>query len=191
MKKTFILILLSLSAMTVDAQQRREVRLPDAPPKPNYKNYDMEDKGFWCAADIEAGSSTMFHHKNMQYTNVSATSGYRLNEYLRFGAGIGLRYYANNADIKENDDAIGFLYFGNVRGNMMASYDRDGVPFWSVNFGSISTEGAFISPTLGYSMGGLRHNIQVGLSYTLSTFTNHALKKVTYNNFGIKVGYEF
>jgi len=60
-----------------------------------------------------------------------------------------------------------------------------------VNLGSISTEGAFISPTLGYSMGGLRHNIQVGLSYTLSTFTNHARKKVTYNNFGIKVGYEF
>ena len=184
----FLLFVLSAHGLTA---QNRDVKLPDTPKQAPYKNYDMEDRGFWCAIDLEAGSSTMFHHKNMQYTNLAATSGYRLSEFLRFGAGVGLRYYPNNAEVKEKDDKFGVLYYANVRGNFLPSYERDGVPYWSVNVGTISTEGAFVSPTLGYSMGGLRNNIQVGLCYTLSYFRNHRLKTEAYNYFGLKVGYEF
>ena len=190
MKKLLLSLMLFVSAVTINAQYR-DVKLPDAPKQTNYRNYEMEDKGFWCAVEAEGASSVMAHETNMQYANLSWTGGYRLSEFLRFGAGLGVRYYVNNADVRDTDNKFGIPIFANVRGNFISAYDRDGVPFWSLNVGGITNEGFFASPTIGYSFGGLRNNFQIGISYTITSFKNCNKTDMTYSYFGLKLGYEF
>lgn len=189
--KKFILLLVTFSAAFTLYAQNRDVKLPDAPKQTNYKDYDMQNSGFWCAIDAEAGSSVMVHSKNMQYGNLAFTGGYRINEFFRFGVGLGVRYYMNNAEVRDTDNKFGVPIFGNVRGNFISAYDRDGVPFWSLNIGGITNEGFFASPTFGYSFGGLRNNFQIGINYTITSFKNCYKTNMAYSYFGVKIGYEF
>ena len=190
MKKFLMVLLICMTAVAANAQYR-DVRLPDAPKKANYRNYDADEKGFWCAIETEGGSSVMVHSTNMQYVSLSWTGGYRLNEFLRFGAGLGIRYYVNNADVRDTDNKFGVPIYANARGNFISAYDRDGVPFWSINVGGITNDGFFASPTLGYSFGGLRNNLQIGINYTITSFRNCNKKDKIYSYFGLKLGYEF
>ena len=133
----------------------------------------------------------MEHKKNMQYTNLLVTGGYRLNEYLRAGVGFGGRAYLHNADVRDSDNKFVMPLFVNVRGNIVSASERDGVPFWSLNVGGITSEGFFASPTIGYSFGGLRNNFQIGISYTVSRLDNYQRQTKTFSYFGLKLGYEF
>lgn len=186
---SLFMLLLTLSANA----QYRQVRLSNASEsrQPKYRDYLREDQGFWCAAEFEAGSSVMVHSPNMQYTGLQFTGGYRLSEYLRLGAGLGVRYYVHNAGIRDTDNKYGVPIYANARGNFVSAYDRDGVPFWSMNIGGITNEGFFMSPTLGYSFGGMRNNFQVGICYTLTAFRNNEKRDQAYSYFGLKLGYEF
>ncbi len=184
--------MIALLAMVFAAQaQYREVKLPSAPKQTSYKDYSTEESGFWCAAELEGASSVMVHKKNMQFVNVAFIGGYRFSEFLRVGAGTGLRCYVNNADVRDTDSRFGLPIFVNARGNFIPAYDRDAVPFWSVNIGGITGEGFFASPTLGYSFGGLRNTLQVGISYTITSFKNSLKDNQLYSYFGLKIGYEF
>ncbi len=189
--KRILILLAAVLAVTVSKAQYRDVRMPEAPKNHGYKNYDMEDKGFWCAFELEGASSVMVDSPNMQYANLSFTGGYRISEFLRVGAGLGVRYYVNNADVRDTDNKFGVPVFANVRGNFISAYDRDGVPFWSFNIGGITNEGFFASPTVGYSFGGLRNNFQIGVTYTITSFRNAEKTDVAYSYFGLKLGYEF
>ncbi len=190
MKTLLLSLMLLVPAFAIKAQYR-DVKLPDAPNLTNYRHYGMEDKGFWCAIEAEGASSVMVHEPNLQYANLSWTGGYRLSEFLRFGAGLGVRYYINNADVRDTDNKFGIPLFANVRGNFISAYDRDGVPFWSLNVGGITNEGFFASPAIGYSFGGLRNNLQVGISYTITCFRNSNKTDMAYSYWGLKLGYEF
>lgn len=190
MKRVLLSMLVLLTALAVNAQYR-DVKLPDAPRQSNYRDYSSEDKGFWFAVEAESGSSVMVHEPNMQYVNASWTGGYRLSEYLRIGAGLGVRYYVNNADVRNTDNKFGIPIFANARGNFISAYDRDGVPFWSLNIGGITNEGFFASPTFGYSFGGMRNNFQIGISYTITSFKNSNKTNMAYSYLGLKLGYEF
>lgn len=189
--KQFILIVAALFVATSVTAQYRNVKLPEKPKQTGYRNYEKEDAGFWCAVEVDAGSSVMEHKKNMQYTSLAFTGGYRINEFLRFGAGFGLRMYVNNAEVRNSDSKIGIPIFANIRGNIISAYDRDGVPFWSFNIGGITNDGFFASPTLGYSFGGLRNNFQVGINYSIVRFKDSNKNNVSYSYIGLKLGYEF
>lgn len=189
MKKIFLMLAFTLSI--VANAQYRDVKMPNAPKQTNYKNYDAENSSFWCALEAEGGSSIMVHSPNMQYVGATWTGGYRINEFLRVGAGLGVRYYVNHADVRNTDNKFGVPIFANVRGNFISAYDRDGVPFWSVNIGGITNEGFFASPAVGYSFGGLRNNFQISISYTITSFKNCAEENTAYSYFGLKLGYEF
>ena len=171
--------------------QYRDVRIPEQPKGSNYRDYTSQEKGFWCAVETEGGSSIMEHKTNMQYVTLTFTGGYRINEFLRLGVGFGGRMYVNNASVRNTNSKFGIPIFANVRGNFISAQDRDGVPFWSLNVGGITKEGAFFSPTIGYSFGGLRNNFQVGVAYTLSNLKDNAGVKQNYSYFGLKLGYEF
>lgn len=191
MLKRCLLFLVMLAMVTSVSAQYRDVKLPEKTKQQNYRDYDDENNGFWCAIDVEGASSVMVNSRNMQFANLAWTGGYRLNEYLRVGAGLGVRYYMNNADVRDTDNKFGIPIFANLRGNFVSAYERDGVPFWSVNIGGITNEGFFASPTFGYSFGGLRNNFQVGISYTITSFKNYKKTDTAYSYFGVKVGYEF
>lgn len=187
-----LLAILFLGAMAIPSfAQYREVRTLQQPKETNYRDYTSQEQGFWYAVEAEGGSSIMEHKTNMQYVNLTFTGGYRINEYLRVGAGFGGRMYVNNASVRNSNSKFGIPIFANVRGNIISAKDRDGVPFWSVNVGGITNDGAFFSPTIGYSFGGLRNNFQVGVSYTLSNLKDNTGVRQNYSYFGLKLGYEF
>ena len=191
MRKTiFMMILFSLSVFIPSYAQYRQVNLPEKPNKPAYKDLTTEDKGFWCAFETEAGSSIMEFKPNMQFVALTITGGYRISEYLRLGVGFGGRMYVHNADIRDTQSKFGIPVYANARGNFISTYDRDGVPFWSINIGGITKEGIYLNPTIGYSFGGLRNNFYLGLSYTLSQFKDCTKKDQTYSSIGLKIGYE-
>ena len=187
-----LLAILFLGAMAIPSfAQYREVRTLQQPKETNYRDYTSQEQGFWYAVEAEGGSSIMVHKTNMQYVNLTFTGGYRINEYLRVGAGFGGRMYVNNASVRNSNSKFGIPIFANIRGNIISAKDRDGVPFWSVNVGGITNDGAFFSPTIGYSFGGLRNNFQVGVSYTLSNLKDNTGVRQNYSYFGLKLGYEF
>nr|WP_293569532.1 hypothetical protein [Prevotella sp.] len=187
-----LLAILFLGAMAIPSfAQYREVRTLQQPKETNYRDYTSQEQGFWYAVEAEGGSSIMEHKTNMQYVNLTFTGGYRINEYLRVGAGFGGRMYVNNASVRNSNSKFGIPIFANIRGNIISAKDRDGVPFWSVNVGGITNDGAFFSPTIGYSFGGLRNNFQVGVSYTLSNLKDNTGVRQNYSYFGLKLGYEF
>lgn len=190
MKKIVLFLLIQVWAGSIYAQYTN-VRLPEHPKRTNYKDYNMEETGFWCAFETEGGSSIMVHNPNMQYVNLSFTGGYRINEFLRFGAGIGGRMYVHNAEIRGTDNKFGIPIYANARGNIISAYSRDGVPFWSMNIGGITYEGFFASPTIGYSFGGLRNNLLIGITYTITSFKNYKNVNQGYSYWGLKLGYEF
>ena len=190
MRKRILLVFVSLVTLVCNAQYR-DVKLPETPQQVNYKSYESENSGFWCGIDLEGGSSVMEHKTNMQYANLSCAGGYRFSEFIRLGVGIGIRYYVHNANVRNTDSKFGIPIFANMRGNFISAYDRDGVPFWSFNIGGITNEGFFASPTIGYSFGGLRHNFQIGVCYTITCFKNNTLTNSAYSYFGLKFGYEF
>lgn len=189
--KRIALFIVMLSALVSANAQYRDVTLPDKAQQKGYRDYNSKDNGFWCAIELDGGSSIMVHSPNMQYAGLSFTGGYRVNEYLRIGAGLGGRIYVNNADVRDTDNKFGIPIFANVRGNFISAYDRDGVPFWSLNIGGITNEGFFASPTIGYSFGGLRNNFQIGLNYTITSFKDCTKTDMAYSYFGLKIGYEF
>ena len=90
MRKVFIYLLLVIGSLSVNAQYR-DVTLPEKPHQTEYKDYYNTESGFWCAFEAEGGSSIMATKKNMQYVGISFSGGYRINEFLRFGAGLGGR----------------------------------------------------------------------------------------------------
>lgn len=188
-KLTFLLFALAFSLCA--QAQYRDVNLPEKPKESKYEDYYKKEKGFWCSAELEGGSSIMIDASNMQYTSLSFIGGYRFSEYLRVGLGLGARLYVNNANVRLSVNPFSFPVFAHARGNIISAYDRDGVPMWSVSIGGLVNDGFFLSPTIGYSFGGLRNNIFVGINYTLTTFTNYVRKNVAYSYLGVKVGYEF
>nr|WP_297938347.1 hypothetical protein [uncultured Lachnoclostridium sp.] len=186
------LIVLVLSILSVPAfGQYREVKMPNKPQQSNYRDYSSENKGFWYSVEAEGGSSIIEHSRNLQYAAVTFTGGYRLSEYLRLGAGFGGKMYVNNSEVRNVNTKYGIPIFANVRGNFISAYDRDGVPFWSVNVGGITQEGFYFSPSVGYSFGGLRNNFQIGLAYTYTRFKDNSEVNRNISYLGLKLGYEF
>ena len=190
MKKVVLLFTAFLLTVSVFAQYRN-VTLPEKPKQPGYRDYDNQQSGFWCAIEGEGASSVMASSRNMQFAALSFTGGYRLSQYLRLGAGLGCRYYVNNANVRNTDNKFGIPIYANARGNFISASDRDGVPFWSLNISGITHEGFFASPTIGYSFGGLRNNFLVGITYCITSFKNSSKTNMGYSYFGIKLGYEF
>lgn len=190
MKKILMTILLVAAILPASAQYR-DVQLPEKPKQRAYTDFTRQEQGFWFAVEADGGSSIMSGRTNMQYVEVTATAGYRFSEFIRVGAGLGGKMYVHNAEVRGTDNKFGVPIFANVRGNLLSAYDRDGVPFWSVNIGGITNEGFMFSPTVGYSFGGLRNNFLIGITYTLTNFTDWTNSKTTYSYFGLKLGYEF
>lgn len=190
MKRIFIVMLAFVCVVAANAQYR-DVKLPEKTKPIPYSDLDSKQTGFWCAFEAEGASSVMNGRKNMQFAVPSFTGGYRFNEYIRVGVGLGARIYVNNKEVKKEKNMVEIPIYANARGNFVSAYDRDGVPFWSVNIGGTTSEGFYFNPTIGLSFGGLRNNFLVGVSYTLQSFRTSDDVKTAYSYFGVKIGYEF
>lgn len=186
-------IILTLAAVfTFGYASAQDVRLPEKPKTANYKDYSTEQTGFWCAAEVDAGSTVKFKGKNAQMASATYTGGYMFNEYLKAGVGFGVKYYFNNSEALRNTDIKwSFPIFANVRGNIISQDNRGAVPFWSFSAGGAIRDGFFFSPTIGYRFGETRSSWLVGISYTFSEIPSYPDYDKTTNAFTLKLGYEF
>ncbi len=187
--KKFILTTLVLFATAVSAQ---DVVLPDMPKgRTHYTDYRTKDNGYWSAITANISTSTMFNRKNIQNAGADWINGYRFNEFIRIGAGVGLRYYINNDNLRVSDIEWTFPIFADIRGNIISQQDRSAVPFWSVDIGGEIRGGIYFSPTLGYRFGTQRGSVIVGLSYTLQQHDTYKKENENISGVSLKVGYEF
>lgn len=155
-----------------------------------YKASTELDKGYWTAIELNAGVSLLLDKKNVGIVQFAWINGYRFNEYLRLGVGIGGRYYVNNDACRDSGIPWAFPLFLDVRGNIISQQTNRLVPYWSMDVGASIRDNFFFSPTLGLRFGGKRSDILLGLSYTGQSLDSPTGSKFT-NMMSLKIGYEF
>lgn len=186
------MLLLAIAVSSLSMAQYREVKLPPETTRSRYYDSDLSDKGFWSAAEFLGGSTLSSEFACAQYLQLTWTVGYRFNQYIRIGAGLGGKVYVNNGyklRVAESDWAIPFLV--NARGNFMAQEDRDFSPYWSMNIGYVVKDGFFMSPTLGIRFGSKRSDFLLGVTYSLNRIDNLAWVDSYTNSLMLTLGYEY
>lgn len=198
-KKLFCLLFAAFS-ITVTAQN--DIRLPQRPDRPTYSDHQRDGSGFWCAAELAGGSTVTVNKPNMQPMELSFTAGYRVNEYMKVGAGIGGMLYVHGGQTcRNNSSNWTFPVFAHIRGNLMSGVDRDIVPFYSFSVGMALRDGYFIQPSLGLRFGSERNAFTLALSYQFRDVdeweTNlekqgiHVSTPSTRSMLLLRLGYEF
>ncbi len=166
--------------------------MPELPKnRTHYREYKEATSGYWSAVTLNGTTTTKINRKNMQNVGLDWINGYRFNEFIRVGIGIGARYYVNNDNVRRNGTAWSFPLFADIRGNIISQQDRGSVPYWSVDMGGEFRGGFYFSPTLGYRFGGPRSSLLLGLSYTLQQFDTWKKDNECISGISLKIGYEF
>lgn len=185
-----LIVLLSLLAK-LNAQV---VQLPSEAKSVKYCDYSLENSGFWFSVEGAASTSLILNHQNAQRAELTIGGGYRFNEYLRIGLGLGGNFYFNgNKRMRGEENATTIPVFLNLRGSMISQTVREVVPFWSVNVGTYAGDGVFLSPTIGMRIGEKRNSFLIGICYTLGKM-NTSLDNIypnTVSFLGLKLGYEY
>lgn len=68
--------------------------VPETPKRAKYVDYETKDNGWWCAVELMGGGSVDANY-NPNFYNIgfSFINGYRFNQWIRVGIGLGFRYY--------------------------------------------------------------------------------------------------
>lgn len=199
MKKVIALAAAAMIAAGAMAQENTVKRLPDVDTRYEQKEYTENNTGFWAAVEASGAYSCRLFNSNFSLAEVSAVFGYRFNDYLRLGIGIGGRYYFDNSKVRHTSSEWAFPLFANVRGNFLPTQYRNVVPYYSMDLGGTIRDGMMVRPTLGLRFGQSRSAFLLGVGYL-----GQDLKSFTFNEKGqkeskrkfvsfvtLKVGYEF
>lgn len=162
-------------------------------------DYAKYDRGFFCAGEFSGAYSPSASEKSLTFTELDFVGGYRFNEYIRTGLGLGARWYINPGNYRAMNHDWGMALFVNARGNMIPNEYHDVVPFWSVDFGGVFPDGVMFRPAVGIRVGQQRSAFIVSLGYVLQQIRTY--KNPSEGNFDIdhkarsfmtlKLGYEF
>jgi len=188
MKRVSIFLCAVMLACSCLAQDR-VIRMPEEPAK--YMNVAENNTGYWCSVELNGGSTLMENHKNVSLVNAEFTNGYRYDQWLKFGIGIGVMYYPNSEKVRDSKNHLSMPLFINARGNILSEEIRHTLPYWSVNIGTSFSDGFFFTPTVGLRLGEKRSAFLVGISYTLRHLKTVPGSMSNYSGAMVKVGYEF
>ncbi len=174
-------------------------KTPNQKSTSNYKEYSTFDQGFWGAIEFQGGYSCNFTKSNAPMLELDAVGGYRFNQFIRLGIGIGSRYYINSDKLRTSSIEWSFPIYANIRGNIIPDEDRTIVPYYSFDIGGAIRDGFLIRPTIGVRIGQPRSAFLLGLSYlgqSLKCFDinkdgNPTIKRKLTSFVTIKIGYEF
>lgn len=189
MKKIVLLYIVLIAFGTLFAQER-DIKMPEVPTKTH--NIAEEAGGlFWCAIEGGGGSTVMENKKNVAILGATYTGGYRFNQYLKVGVGLGILYYPNSSNVRDTKNYLAMPLFLNARGNILSDDIRRTVPYWSVNVGTVMPDGIFFTPTVGLRIGEKRNAFLVGISYTFRHLNSYPKNTEKYSGVLLKLGYEF
>ncbi len=159
----------------------------------SYTDYGDLNTGFWFSAEIGEALSCNISGQNYTFTELDVIGGYRLNEYLRFGIGLGARYYNNN-NYRFSRISWGMPIYATIRGNIIPSEYRNIVPYYSFDVGASIRDGFMVRPGVGIRIGQKRNAFLISLSYlgqNIISIENN-LRKNKFTSFVmLKIGYEF
>ena len=191
MNRLSMFLCLVMTAVMVNAQDR-QIIMPEAPMQEKYTEFTLKDNGYWCSVELDVAPSVKFHEMCMWTSTLSFVNGYRFNDYVRLGVGVGAGYYfANNDVVRDTDIKWTMPIFVNVRGNFMSQEVREIVPFWSVDIGGAVRDGFLFTPSVGCRIGERRSAFLASLGYS---YRGIDAKKGLSNNRSfivLKIGYEF
>lgn len=205
MKKLFVLLAaVVISAGVATAQNNavesgRTIKMPEEKGH-SINDYGTRNSGFWNAFELQGGYSVNHGHSNIGLVEFDYVAGYRFNEYLRVGAGIGARYYPKSSDLRYTSWKWSFPLFFNVRGNITSGQYRTVVPYYSLDAGASLHDGFMFRPTVGIRIGDYNNSaFLVGVSYlgqSLKVAKTNADGAVYRDNYlasfiTLKLGYEF
>ena len=191
MERFSMLFCLIMMVVMVNAQDR-QIKMPEAPKQEKYTEFTLKDKGYWCSVEFGVAPSVRFHETCMWTSTLSFVNGYRFNDYLRLGVGIGAGYYFANNDVARDTDIRWTMpIFVNARGNFISQEVREIVPFWSVDIGGAVRDGFLFTPSVGCRIGERRSAFLASLGYSYRGID--AKKGLSSNRSFIvlKIGYEF
>lgn len=173
-------------------------KLPKANSTAAYVDHETKESGFWIATELQGGYSLRFNKDNVGFGELDVTLGYRFNEYVKIGVGLGSRYYLDNEDVRSSSIEWSFPIYANVRGNFMPSLYRTVVPYYSMELGGAIRDGFMFRPTVGIRIGHPRRAFLVGVSYMLQSMKCHEIidDRIMEDRKGIsfitlRIGYEF
>lgn len=189
MRNIFIVCVLQFVLVPAFSQSR-DIKMPNEH-LTNIVNIAEKKSGYWCSIDFEGGSTLMEKSKNLAMSGVNFTNGYRFNQYLKAGIGIGALYYINNDNVRSRERALAMPLYINVRGNILSDEIRKNVPFWSVNVGTTLSDGFFLTSGVGLRIGEMRSAFTIGLNYMLRNIDSQPGKHDYYSGASVKIGYEF
>ena len=189
MKKVFMLLLMFAVFANIYAQER-VIRMPE-PPTRSQNIADEDNVKFWCAIEVGGGSTAMENMKNVAMAGASYVGGYRFNQYLKVGAGLGVLYYPNSSNVRDTKNHLAMPLFVNARGNILSDDTRRTVPYWSVNVGTTIPDGFFLTPSIGLRIGEKRNAFLVSVGYTLRHLKAYPEHTTNYSGALLKFGYEF
>lgn len=84
--------------------------VPAEPKRAKYVDYETKDNGWWCAVELMGGGSVdVNYNPNLYNIGFSFINGYRFNQWVRIGVGVGFRYYitTGNSFYTENQQYAG------------------------------------------------------------------------------------
>lgn len=206
MKKLFLLLaaaFLSMSgaiAQNNAAEAGRTIKMPTENGRP-FKDYGSVSSGFWNAVELQGGYSVNHGHSNIGITELDYVAGYRVNEFFRFGAGLGARFYPKSNHLRDTSWKWSFPIFLNVRGNIIGrEHYRTVVPYYSLDAGGAIHDGFMVRPTIGLRIGDFeRSAFLVGISYLAQNIRiarfdsegNYSRDNYLSSFVTLKIGYEF
>lgn len=189
MKKGLLLVAM-ISFITNVIAQDRVIRMPE-PPSKNQNIADEDVVKYWCAFEAGGGSTAMENMKNVAMVGASFVEGYRFNQYLKVGAGLGVLYYPNSSNVRDTKKHLATSLFVNARGNILTDDIRYIVPYWSINIGTTIPDGFFLTPSVGVRIGEKRNAFLVSVGYTLRHMKSYPEHTKYYSGALLKLGYEF
>lgn len=155
-------------------------------------SYVNKDTGLWISAQFLGAYSIMLTHTNRPLVEVNVTGGYRFNEYLKAGIGLGLRYYIDGHKIRASKVNLSMPIYANVRGNLIHGGYKTVVPYYSFDIGASVRDGFMMRPTIGIRVGQLRSAFLAGLTYMGQCYKSANTYTTKYGSFiGVTLGYEY
>ena len=193
MKKIFVFVFvfafLCFSAGLV--AQENNIILPEKPNRVAYKDYTLQNAGYWIAVEAYGGSMANFNKRNLQFAGIGVVNGYRFNEFLRLGLGLGIKYYLNSKDVRSSSINCSIPIYLDIRGDIISQESRTIVPFWSCDIGGEIHDGFFFSPTLGLRYGEKRNSTIFGIGFSYNQLNTLKKDKEGRLLLFAKIGYEF
>lgn len=171
------------------AYEDDSIVMPKAENTNKYVDYSQLDKGFFIAPEVQASYSCLSEN-NMIGVELGVVGGYRFNEYLRVGLGLGARYYIND-NVRYQNSLWAMPIYANIRGNIISMEHRHIIPYYSFDIGATIGDGFFFRPTIGLRFGEPRSAFLLGVTYWCQNIKFNSGRNKLTSFFGLKLGYEF